>query len=155
MIGELMTFELDEINNAFGNWMRTEQKIPTPASIISLIREKRKHINQMNTVYQPIESGQNKKYHELTDAGRVMFNKAMAAARANLIAGVSIWTEGAVPWYGKIYSQFTNDDFTALDKHFIELEDISYVKAQNYRNFLTTTCKFPKKYTILGFKLKI
>ena len=39
MIEELQGFKLDDIEKAFRKWVRENEKIPTPASILKLLNE--------------------------------------------------------------------------------------------------------------------
>lgn len=117
MIEDLKHHSLIQVKKAFTVWRQENSSIPTPADILKIIRQ-----SKPAEKYNPPESGKNKKYNQLTEEGKALFDRAMVQAKINIQSGIVLEKPtNAVPWYGKRWARFTADDKKSLKNHILEL----------------------------------
>ena len=115
MMHDLANFDIRDITNAFELYRRTNDKIPTVNKIIPLC-EDQKVARIKRETEKPFSP-----------------NKPISKPKGY-----------QVPWYGKMWADFTEYDKKALNEHMQKLANINPKKAYGYSQYLHKHCKAPK-----------
>lgn len=106
--------DIGDITKAFEKWMREEPNFPAPANILGKVQE----IEKVRR-----ESAQDRQ-------------RARMAPRVSKVS--------RVPWYGKMWDDYTASDKAALAAHLAGMDPL---KRANYRKYLKQFCNVPAEAT--------